>query len=147
MKPTLTLVLTLAAIGWLAGCGSTETGNSPKTTQPAGTAASDGAGLYEYRRPSRDGTGKFYMGREISHVMGHLGAEWLERPSRQREERTDLLIRNLPLTPNSIVADIGAGTGYFTFQVAPKVPQGKVLAVDIQPEMLALIQARRSESG
>ena len=42
--------------------------------------------------PSRDGIGKFYMGREISHVMGHLGAGWLERPERERQERTDLLL-------------------------------------------------------
>ena len=48
--------------------------------------------------PSRDGIGKFYMGREISHVMGHLGAGWLERPERERQERTDLLIAGLSLS-------------------------------------------------
>ena len=87
------------------------------------------------------------MGREISHVMGHLGAGWLERPEREREERTDLLISRLPLEPDDVVADIGAGTGYFSFPVAARVPEGQVLAVDIQPEMLNLIEARKSETG
>ena len=94
--------------------------------------------------PNGDGTGKIYMGREISHVMGHLGAGWLERPERERQERTDLLIAGLSLSEDSVVADIGAGTGYFTFPVAARVAQGKVFAVDIQPEMLALIEQRKA---
>ena len=94
--------------------------------------------------PNRDGIGKIYMGREISHVMGHLGAGWLERPERERQERTDLLIAGLNLSEDFVVADIGAGTGYFTFPVAARVPQGKVFAVDIQPEMLALMEQRKA---
>lgn len=97
---------------------------------------------YTYGKASRDGIGKFYMGREISHVMGHLGAAWLERPTREREERTDKLIRNLPLQVDSAVADIGAGTGYFSFPIAQRVPEGKVFAVDIQQEMLDLVEAK-----
>ena len=93
--------------------------------------------------PSRDGIGKFYMGREISHVMGHLGAGWLERPERERQERTDLLIAGLILSDDFVVADIGAGTGFFTFPIAQRVPKGKVFAVDIQPEMLARIARRK----
>ena len=91
---------------------------------------------YTTGAPNRDGIGKFYMGREISHVMGHLGAGWLERPERERQERTDLLIAGLSLSEDFVVADIGAGTGYFTFPVAQRVPEGKVISVDIQPEML-----------
>ncbi len=94
--------------------------------------------------PSRDGIGKFYMGREISHVMGHLGAGWLERPERERQERTDLLVAGLSLSEDFVVADIGAGTGYFTFPVAQRVPLGKVFSVDIQPEMLARIARRQA---
>ncbi|MDG2136211.1 MAG: class I SAM-dependent methyltransferase [Luminiphilus sp.] len=94
--------------------------------------------------PTRDGIGKFYMGREISHVMGHLGAGWLERPERERQERTDLLIAGLMLSEDFVVADIGAGTGYFTFPVAQRVPRGKVFSVDIQPEMLARIEQRKA---
>ena len=99
---------------------------------------------YTYGLPTRDGIGKHYMGREISRVMGHLGAGWLERPERERQERTDLLIAGLSLSDDSVVADIGAGTGYFTFPVAQRVPRGKVISVDIQPEMLASIERRKA---
>ena len=103
--------------------------------------------VYQQKAPSRDGIGKVYMGREISHVMGHLGAGWLERPEREREERTDLLISRLPLEPDDVVADIGAGTGFFSFPVAARVPEGQVLAVDIQPEMLAIIEQKKAQNG
>ena len=99
---------------------------------------------YTTGSPNRDGIGKIYMGREISHVMGHLGAGWLERPERERLERTDLLIAGLSLSEDFVVADIGAGTGFFTFPVAARVPQGMVFAVDIQPEMLALMEQRKA---
>jgi len=111
------------------------------------TVATADEGVYEYGKASRDGIGKFYMGREISHVMGHLGAAWLERPTREREERTDRLINRLPLKPDSVVADIGAGTGYFSFPMAERVPDGRVLAVDIQQEMLDMIAARMAAEG
>lgn len=98
--------------------------------------------LYEQRTESnRDGIGKFYLGREISHVMGHQGASWLERPTRQQEERTDLLIESLPVKEGDVIADIGAGSGYFAWQFAKRVGNtGKVLAVDIQPEMLEILK-------
>ena len=106
-------------------------------------AATIGDGTYRYTAPNRDGIGKWYLDREISHVMGHQGAGWLERRGRARSERTDLLIEGLPLTPDAVVADIGAGTGYFSFPVAGRVPEGRVLAVDIQPEMLEIIETRK----
>lgn len=113
----------------------------------AGAAAAGEPPGYTTRSPSRDGIGKVYLGREISGVMGHLGAGWLERPEREREERTDLFIGRLALEPDDVVADIGAGTGYFSFPVAARVPDGRVLAVDIQPEMLALIEDKRDRLG
>lgn len=107
----------------------------------------DTAQVYTYRQPSRDGIGKVYMGREISRVMGHRGAAWLDRPSRDVEEQSDLLVQILPLKPTDVVADIGAGTGYFTFRISPLIPQGKCLAVDIQPEMLTILRRRIEERG
>jgi ubiquinone/menaquinone biosynthesis C-methylase UbiE len=96
--------------------------------------------LYEHRPASRDGTGKFFLDREIAHVMGHQGAPWLERPERTDEERPDLLHSLLNLRPGLVVADIGAGTGYHSWRIAQAIgPSGKVYAVDIQPEMLSLL--------
>lgn len=104
-------------------------------------------GPYSSKPPSFDGIGKVYMGREISQVMGHLGAGWLERSEREQEERTDLLLDNLPLENEFVVADIGAGTGYFSFPIAKRLPSGKVLAVDIEQKMLDLVSARKKRDG
>lgn len=105
--------------------------------------------LYEQRTaPNRDGIGKFYLGREISHVMGHQGADWLERPEREAEERTDLLVRLLPIEEGYVIADIGAGSGYFAWRFAKEVGEnGKVLAVDIQPEMLEILAENMEKRG
>jgi precorrin-6B methylase 2 len=87
-----------------------------------------------------NGIGKFYMGREIAMVMGHQAAGWLERPEREQEERTDLLIEAMRLTDGEVIADIGAGSGYFTWRMARIVaPKGKIYAVDIQQQMLDLL--------
>lgn len=139
--PRLPFVASVLLCGALVACGATETTGAGAATEPVSATEAD-AGPYRQGRRSRDGIGKFYLDREISQVMGHLGAGWLERPDREREERTDLLIEALPLEADDVVADIGAGTGYFSFRMAERVPEGRVLAVDIQPEMLAIIQAR-----
>ncbi len=89
---------------------------------------------------SDDGIGVVYMGREIAHVMGHEGADWLERPERIMQEQPDRVIDALQLKPTDVVADIGAGTGYFSIRIAKKVPQGSVIGEDIQPEMIALMK-------
>ena len=97
--------------------------------------------------PPRDpnGIARYYLGRQIAHVMGHEGADWLERSGRATEEGTDLLINELKLKPTDVVADIGAGTGFFSFQLARRVPQGRVLAVDIQPEMIAALTKTKAQ--
>ncbi len=98
--------------------------------------------------PNPDGTGKVYQGREIAQTMSHYGAAWLDRAERIQEERTDLLVQSLEAQLNStdILADIGAGSGYISFRLAPLVPQGSVYAVDIQSEMLAIIQAKKEKN-
>ncbi len=95
--------------------------------------------LYREGRGSPDGIGKFYQGREIAAVMGFEGAPWLERPSRASEERPDLLVEELHLQPGMTVADIGAGSGYLSRRMAPIVGRGRIFAVDVQPEMVALL--------
>jgi precorrin-6B methylase 2 len=111
---------------------------SPKST----SALISDSSVYSYRRPSADGIGKVYMGREIAEVMGHQGAAWLERGSRSAEEQPQKLIDALNLSPVDTVAEIGAGTGYISFQIASRVPKGQVLAVDIQPEMIEILKTR-----
>jgi ubiquinone/menaquinone biosynthesis C-methylase UbiE len=97
---------------------------------------------YEYRRRhDPNGLGKFYHDREIALVMGHQAADWLERPEREQEEAPSKLVKLLDLKPGHVVADIGAGSGYLSFRMAELVaPTGKVLAVDIQEEMLRIIR-------
>ncbi len=112
-------------------------------TQCASARDDRGAnGHYTQRVESRDGIGKFYMGREIARIVGHQAARWLERSARASEEKPDEVVAKLGLKPDDIVADVGAGSGYFTFRLSREVPQGKVLAVDIQVEMLRMIQRR-----
>ena len=102
---------------------------------------------YEYRRQhDPDGIGKFYLGREIAHVMGHQAANWLERPERVAEEKPALLLKALKLKPGDAVADIGAGTGYYSWRIAEAVGEkGRVYAVDIQQEMLDLLAKNMAE--
>ena len=111
----------------------------------AARAKYDFSELYGTCERGEGGSGRTYMGREISEVMGHFGVGWLERPEREREERTDLLVNALKLKPTDAVADIGAGSGYFSMRMAPMVPEGVVYATDIQPEMLDIVTERALE--
>ena len=106
------------------------------------------AGRYSVTRPGPDGIGKNYMGRDIAGVMGWQGASWLERGERQQEERGDLLLRELNLKPGMVVADVGAGTGYYARRMAPLVGStGTVYGVDVQPEMLKLLVEGAKAAG
>lgn len=111
------------------------------------TAVAGEAQGYGHVPASPDGIGKTYLGREIAQVMGHQGAGWLDRPEREEEERTDLLIqelaRRLQGRPDAVVADIGAGSGYFSLRLAKLVARGRVLAEDIDEEMLRIIERKR----
>jgi predicted methyltransferase len=99
---------------------------------------------YEFRAAhDPDGIGKFYLGREIAHVMGPGGIIWLERSERETEEKPQLVIDALEIKPGQTIADLGAGSGYYSFRIAPLVgPTGRVLAIDIEPKMLEVIAER-----
>jgi ubiquinone/menaquinone biosynthesis C-methylase UbiE len=113
----------------------------------AGAAVAQTA-AYETRADhDPEGIGKFYYGREIAQTMGPGGIPWLDRPERQEEERPDTVIQAMALKPGEVVADLGAGSGYFSVRIAPKLlPGGKVLAVEIQDEMLDAIRTRAAET-
>ena len=112
----------------------------------AGAAGADPP-RYEVRRNhDPNGTGKFYLGREIAQVMGYQAAGWLDRREREKEEDPAKLLAALELKPGMVVADVGAGSGYHTFRIAPVVaPDGKVLAVDVQPQMVKLLKDRAAQ--
>jgi SAM-dependent methyltransferase len=127
-------------ISWLIAAGV----DADETTGSATNTA-----RYEHRRDhDPNGIGKFYLGREIAHVMGHQAADWLERPEREAEEKPDLLLKALKLKSGDVVADIGAGTGYYSWRMAKEVGEkGLVYAVDIQQEMLDLLAKKMTERG
>lgn len=141
-------VFGVATVGGTAGSLMLGCAQMPVETRPSLVAEqrlqtvvqADTTGYKTAAPRDPNGIGTYYLGRQIAHVMGHEGASWLERSGRKQEEGTDLLLRELNLKPTDVVADIGAGTGFFSFQLAKKVPQGQVLAVDIQPEMIAALQ-------
>jgi precorrin-6B methylase 2 len=109
--------------------------------QPSAQAVTSNQSRYTQIPASPDGIGKRYMGREIAGIMGWQGASWLEREEREKEERTDLLIKELDVKPGMTVADIGAGTGYFSRRIAPLLGSaGRVFAVDVQPQMVTLLE-------
>jgi ubiquinone/menaquinone biosynthesis C-methylase UbiE len=124
------------------------------TTVPSGESQSEtvptrpASTIYKQGTPSRDGIGKLYMGREISRVMGHQGAEWLERPEREHEEMPNVLVELLKLKEGDVVADIGVGTGYIARRISPKIGEtGTLYGVDIQQEMLDLLAEKMAELG
>lgn len=82
-------------------------------------------------------------GRKIAPMMGIAGADWLDRSERELEEQPEIALDAIGVKPGMVVADVGAGVGYFTVRIARRVgPSGKVMANDIQPEMLARLQDR-----
>jgi ubiquinone/menaquinone biosynthesis C-methylase UbiE len=88
------------------------------------------------------------MGREIAQVIGAGGIAWLDRPEREDQEQPGVVINALDLHGSEVIADLGAGSGYFTFRLAVKVGStGKVLAVDIQDEMLETLRQRAAANG
>lgn len=125
------LSLAILFVGWLGllGCG-----------QESGYRTVDSN--------AEDGTGREYMGREIADVMtSEHGALWLDRPERDEEELPQRLLRALNLNASDVVADIGSGTGFFTFRIADLVPSGRVYAVEVQQALVDTIRVRAQRQG
>jgi SAM-dependent methyltransferase len=107
-------------------------------------AAWDGRGFLP-GLPEREG---FFMGRQIAPFMSYLGADWLTRPDREEAEQPERVLDELKVAPGSAVADLGAGNGYFTLRLARRVgASGRVLAVEIQQEMLDLLKIRMEKEA
>jgi cyclopropane fatty-acyl-phospholipid synthase-like methyltransferase len=88
-----------------------------------------------------------YQGREIAQTMHYAGAPWLIRESREREEECSTLMKVLRLKPGHTVCDLGCGNGFYSLRAAKEIgAEGRVLAVDIQSEMLRLLRARAEEA-
>jgi FkbM family methyltransferase len=102
---------------------------------------------YTVKSGDSNGINKWYMGRQIAHVMSHFGIEWLERKERDMEENTSQLLKNLAIQPDSVIADIGAGSGYHSTMLSKMVGNGKVYAVDVEPEMIAYLKDRIKLEG
>lgn len=131
MKITSILFSIVLAIG-LLNCGTAQ--------QKAATPQE----RYHQGTKTRDGIGKYYMGREIAHMMGPGGIEWLNRLERDKEENASLAIEKMNLARNTVVADIGAGSGYYSFRIADIVTNGKVYAVEVQDEMIHALRRQKT---
>lgn len=125
-------------VGYVAGCDRAE--EAALQSEPENVYVED-------EPSSEEGSGRYYMGREIAQIAGIGREDWLDRPERERHELPDRVVRALELERDDVVADIGAGTGYFTFRLAPYVPEGKVFAVDIADEMLEIIDDKADRRG
>src|SRR6476660_9415166 len=135
-RPVSQLLLLCLATGWN---GAVRAADENATTGP-------NARYEHHAQHDPNGIGAFYMGREIAHVMGHQAADWLERPEREDEERPSLALPALKLKAGDAVADIGAGSGYYTRRLAKLVGnKGVIYAVDIQQEMLDLLTNKMAE--
>ena len=155
MRKLITLLITLPIVALIVGLAMTgyrflkpqETVATPVVTTPAvaATPVIPAQPDYTFSPASADGIGKFFHGREIAHVMGHPAIGWLERDNREQEEAPTKALALMKLKPDAVLADIGAGSGYYSFRISPMVPQGKVVAVDIQPEMLDFLKKKSTE--
>lgn len=88
-----------------------------------------------------------YLGRQIADTMHHSGAPWLTRDNREQEERCSLMLANLGVQRGMTVCDFGCGNGFYSLQLAKLVgPKGRVLALDVQPEMLKLLKERTAQA-
>jgi precorrin-6B methylase 2 len=121
---------------------------SCRTLAPALAAAALLASPILAQQPTESDEPIVYRGRTVADVMSYRGAPWLERDSRESEEDTEALLSKLDLRPGQNVADIGAGSGFYSRRMARLVaPEGSVFAVDVQPEMLRILGELAKRDG
>lgn len=145
MKKSPVLLPLVSLMCGLAAIQCRKSPPPPAVVPPVFTPAASSQPDYTTGPASPDGIGRFFHNREISQVMGHPAIGWLERENREDEEAPRKAIEALQLKPDAVIADIGAGSGYYSFRIAPKVPFGKVIAVDIQSEMLDFMKKRATD--
>lgn len=141
------LALLLAFSGVLVCLPAGSLPAQPPTADGSATADEAAAAERNDGPPPQEEARETYLGRRVAQYMSHLGAGWLIRDSRKREEATDLVMKQLELEPGQLVCDMGCGNGYYTLRFARQVaPRGLVFAVDIQPEMLQMLAARAARA-
>ena len=116
-----------------AGCQPAQTASAPPAPHSGKVAAEAAAPIF----PAPD--------RPVAEVSG---ATWSDEGERDRSGEAEQVFRILKIGPGSHVADIGAGTGYYTVRLAKQVgPEGKVIANDIIPDHLARLRRRVQDQG
>ena len=134
----------LAAAVALLSAGPVREATSQEATQSVAPKAEAPS---KPRKERRDPPGT-YMGRPIAAVMSYQGADWLFRDTREAEEQPEQMLDALKIQPGQTVADVGAGAGYTSLKLARRVgPTGTVLATDVQPQMLQMLQANAKAAG
>ena len=140
MTAARNVVVLLAALATssVEGVGCRRAADGDRRTGPNASAPPASTPL----APAADPPGT-YMGRALAKPMSYWGADWLDREDRETTEQPEHVLDVLALREGSTVADVGAGSGYFTVRMAKRVgPRGRVLATDLQPEMLTLLRVK-----
>lgn len=150
MKHKTPIICSLLALGLVLAFFLVRNSTSPEDVQPSEqnptrpSKPTSPDPIYTTGPKSDDGIGKFYQGREISYVMGHSprNIEWLERAEREFEESPTRAIDLIDLKKADAIADIGAGSGYYSLRLGMKHPEAKVIAIDIEKEMIGFLEQR-----
>ncbi|MGC8643856.1 MAG: class I SAM-dependent methyltransferase [Isosphaeraceae bacterium] len=141
----LLLAVWVGGLGWTAAAQEKQA--EAKTKSKPDRAARQKSRPAQRTRARRDPPG-FYLGRPIADVMSWQGAGWLFRQTRIQEEQPEAMLDALKIKRGATVADVGAGAGYHSIRMARRVgPEGKVLATDLQPEMLQFLRQNAQFAG
>lgn len=131
-------------LAFALSAGSVSLGQGTEQAPPKGAAK----GAAKKKATGKAEPKGFYMGRRIAPIMTYEGADWLVRPEREQEEQPEKMLDALKIQPGWTVADVGAGVGYTSVRLASRVgPTGKVLATDLQPQMISMLKANLQDAG